>query len=275
MSTMDTYISEQNGLPSSEHVIMELIRKIDDTEVALDTLVHQIGNDTVLSARLLKLANSSFFGMSSKIGSIQSAVLVLGLANVKKLAISVSFLNTKGASPILIDFWRRNLLIAYCADWLAHKTGHPQDICFVGGLLHDIGMLLLYSKDPESFSQLVHDQQCGMELIIKEKEILGFDHTELGAMLAKQWHFPEDIIQSIRCHHTSQAATISHIALIVYCADELVNLYKSITASENTEINTSIPADLIQYLGLAPEQLSDWIIELEKMANGVDSILLE
>ncbi|MCB6184595.1 HDOD domain-containing protein [Leeia sp. TBRC 13508] len=275
MKTIDEIIQQQQILTSSQHVIISLIQQLDKEETTLETLAHQIGNDPALSARLLKLANSSFFGMSSKVASIQSAILVLGMSTVKKLAISISLSQQAKDQKDLMHFWKDNLMIAYCAEWLAEKTGCQKEISFVAGLLHDVGTLVLFTEFPDQFVSLVHEECHGPGILAKEQSFFGFDHTELGSQLALNWHFPEPIIQAIKSHHVGEAATIGPVAGVVFCAEELVGYYTCPTAAETFSPIDQLPGDLIRFLGLDQEKMANWKNQLEVISHQVDAILME
>lgn len=133
-------------LPALPAVVVELVTSLDAEDVDADTLAEIISRDQILVARLLRLANSSFYGMLGRIHSIRDAIMLIGLRGVRSLAIAASL---SGALPrectglSLQHFWRHSTATAIAAQELARRNRLPADLAFIAGLLHDIGRLIL------------------------------------------------------------------------------------------------------------------------------------
>lgn len=269
---MAAYLKAPSSLPSAQHIVWELIRMLDAPESSAHQVAACISHDQALTARVLGLANSSFYGLSSRIGTVQDAMLVLGMQHVRRLAISVSLSQVAVHRPELQAFWAHSLRIAWNAEWLAGKLACHRDTCFIAGLLHDVGLLLMYDEQAERFTQWVHSQRDGCELLQAERDELGFDHAELGAELGRLWHFPEAIIQAIASHHIDAAMRVGPVATIVYSADELVHVLQQGRADPDTPC---LPDPILRFLGLDQALWQAWLDQQADISQRVTSTLGE
>lgn len=215
-------------LPTTYVRISELIKRpntsaIDIAEVILD--------DQVLTARLLKLVNSAFYGFSGKIRTVSGAVIVLGFRSLKELILGCSVLDLfkeKEANPYFdpIAFWKHSLSVAAGCQTLAKymKYQDPEEL-FVAGLLHDIGKLVQNQYLRSGFiSALRHASDIHYPLYQAELETMGFTHSEVGLHLAVKWKLPENLKEVICFHHEpNKAKQFSRIASVVHVSDILVH----------------------------------------------------
>ncbi len=201
--------------------------------------IQQIGNvisqDPDLTARLLKLVNSSFYGYTTPIDTVSRAIMVVGLRELQHMVWASSAVETFNSLPpadaTMASFWRHSIFTAVCGRILAREANilHPERL-FVTGLLHDIGRLLIYIKEPDVAREVFGRQQQdpNQDLCIIEKNLLGFDHAELGGVLCESWQLPASISVAIANHHQPVLASgypmessIVHIANIMAHALEL------------------------------------------------------
>jgi putative nucleotidyltransferase with HDIG domain len=215
-------------LPTTYVRISELIKKpntsaIDIAEVILD--------DQVLTARLLKLVNSAFYGFSGKIRTVSGAVIVLGFRSLKELVLGCSVLDLfkeKEANPYFdpISFWKHSLSVAAGCQTLAKylKYEDPEEL-FVAGLIHDIGKLVENQYLRSGFiSALHHAREIHYPLYQAEAETLGFTHSEIGLHLAMKWKLPENLKETISFHHEPlKAKQYSRLVSVVHVSDILVH----------------------------------------------------
>lgn len=190
-------------------VALKLCDLIDDKTSSANSISEVISQDPVLTTKLLKLANSPFCGFSQDIGGIDEAVSRIGTTEVFHMALSVSASETFDGIPETLitmnDFWSHSVLCAYAAQELAQtfklkKTG----VIYAAGLLHDIGQLILFANRPDESTKVLercvgnYDEldQCSVE-----REVFGFTHAEIGKELARMWHFPEMLQETIANHH--------------------------------------------------------------------------
>lgn len=190
-----------------------------------------VAQDVSIASKILKLANSAFLGTRAKFGSIEQAVIYLGIDTVRNLAISVSvhvaFQDGNHFKNINIEeFWYHSLLTALLAKEIAELIGldDPAE-AYLAGLLHDTGRCLLNDRFPEQYGKLL--EKCGEknELVAEEKEAFGVTHADAGAWLAERWHLNTSVGEAIRLHHTPLfiAGTANLLDGILYLANLLAD----------------------------------------------------
>jgi HD-like signal output (HDOD) protein len=219
-----------------------------------------ISNDTSLSARLLRLVNSTFYGFPSTIDTLSRAVTIVGVKQLSTLALGISIVKVFDDIPSeLIDmrsFWEHSIACGIAARIIAtFKKVANSERLFVAGLLHDIGRLLLYSHKPRLAQKALLAAQDGSHLVYEaEQEILGFDHTHLGGMLLNQWNLPLSLENDIRFHHAPTEAKDPKEAAIVHLADIIVTALELGSSGER-----HVPplfTEAWEHLGLSPNIIS-------------------
>ena len=213
-------------LPPIPAVVMEILASSADESANVSALVRQISCDQALVSKILYVANSSFYGLSGKIGSIDQAMVVLGFHNLRLLATAAAVMGQfpPGESRMFDRhaFWQHSLGVAGCARVLADRSGVDQKWAFVGGLLHDVGKLVLdvfFHADFQRVLEYRNDRDCDM--LEAEREVLGIDHTTIGYEVAKQCKFPSQIQLAIRDHHHPCDAGTAGLADCVHLANVL------------------------------------------------------
>ena len=204
-------VAELPPMPAS---ISEVIAACDDQDMTVGQLSQVILRDQSLTANLLKLANSAFYGHARRVTTATEAVVLLGFSAIKSLAISSHtsrLLN--GALPGYGlqqgELWRHSIAVAFTARRLAVEIKlAPVEEAFVAGLLHDIGKTILSGYMENAFDEVTRiAQERRMPFHEVETELLGFDHAELGAQVAAAWSFPPELEEAIRYHHSPHEAT--------------------------------------------------------------------
>lgn len=212
-------------LPALPSVAVELITSLDAEEADAESLAEIISRDQTLVARLLRIANSSFYGMPGRIHSIRDAIMLIGLRGVRSLAIAASL---SGALPrecpglSLQHFWRHSTATAIAAQELARRNRLPADLAFIAGLLHDIGRLILANAYPEhSAAVQQHMAEVPCLCYEAEQQILGLDHADFGRIITGHWRFPAPLVAAIGGHHDRDAIGQDALAACVHLADIL------------------------------------------------------
>ncbi len=256
--TMDSLLDSPKYLPSNRSVVWDLLRTLDQPDVTSTQIVELLNKDPALVSRLLKLANTSFFGVSRQVATTHDAVIVLGLMTVSKMALAASLFSAE--NPELNVFWKHSLRIAYLSSVVAKWAGQPVEICFAAGLLRGIGLLLLYGHDPVYGKYFGVDWQENYALSQLEYERYGFNHVALGVALANRWQFPALITEAISCSYKQPPEPISMVALTNHFADEWVSL----ASSEEQEVieKTSFSAWLSESLELPEPKWALLLVEL-------------
>ncbi|MCU7922146.1 MAG: HDOD domain-containing protein [Candidatus Thiodiazotropha sp. (ex Dulcina madagascariensis)] len=206
MSTLWEKVTNNCKLISLPQAYLQLKAVIDDPEYQLEDVADAIRNDPALTTRVLKLVNSPYFGLSSRIDTVFRAVTLLGTQQIHDLALATSVAEalSKRSSPDLDMhlFWRRSVYCGLCAQALAQRLGvMDSERLFVSGLLFDLGHMILYQSVPELAHQaLLQSQESQWSLVETEREVIGLDYAHVGATLMRHWRLPECLIETNECH---------------------------------------------------------------------------
>ncbi|HNM79321.1 MAG TPA: HDOD domain-containing protein, partial [Tepidiformaceae bacterium] len=208
-------LMESANLPTIPAVAVQIIGLVQREDLDIDLLADTIMRDPSLSARVLKTANSGFYGRPRSVTKIRDAVMVLGLRSVKTLALGFSLVGAmrhseKGEKKGFDhrDIWQRSLLAAAGARTVAGRAGFAcSDEAFLGGLLHLIGVVALERTLGDQYHWYWEAAEGDLtRLRAIEREALGFDHAEAGATLAEKWNLPEALVTAIRMFPTPDDA---------------------------------------------------------------------
>lgn len=214
LPTLPTIVSSISDLMSNPNVSVEEINKV-------------ISKDASLSAKVLKLVNSPFYGFPRKITTISHAIIVLGFNTVRDLVLSVSVFDTfKGQSNSFDrqNFWRHSIGVGVTTRLLAKRIGFMKlEEVFLAGLLHDIGKIILDQYANQLFQKVVAKAlEKDLLLFDVERAALGVSHTDVGRWLADSWNLPFDQAEVIEYHHNPKLAKNAiHIVRCVHAADVL------------------------------------------------------
>ena len=226
------------ALASLPHIFTEINRVVNDPRSSATNVADVISKDPNLTTKLLKIVNSSFYGLPSKVDTISRAVTILGNKQLSTLALGTSVLTIFGDIPAdLVDmksFWEHSVACGVAARMIAQykKIAYTERL-FVAGLLHDIGRIIIYKHLPTQGREvLLHAQRTGCLLRSAELEMLGIDHTQIGGMLIKKWKLPMILQEALTYHH--QPTLSQHVleASIVHVADILINALTIGTSGE-------------------------------------------
>ena len=206
-----------------------LREKLDDPDTTFDDLSAVIMTDTAMSARLLKIVNSAFYGFDDKVDTLTHALNIVGTEQLTDLALAAIVTSTfKGIPRDLINmetFWMHSIACGIAARKIAKRVpGMEAEKMYLGGMLHDIGSLIVFKQSPEDARKiLLRCQESGENLFKVEKEVLGYDHAEVGALLLTEWKLPERLIQMVEFHHQpAEAGDCIEEACVIARADALV-----------------------------------------------------
>lgn len=200
-------IRTADTLPSLPAVAVQVLQLIHSDNVSTAKIAHVIQHDPALTSKILKVANSSLFGMSRQISSLQQAVVVLGLRTIKVMALTFSLVETiHDDDPGALDYreyWRRSLTIAVAARLLgAHVSECQPDEVFVTALLSDIGILAAFHADRQAYRQVLIDcKTTGIPIHLAEQRHFGVSHEQFSCLLLDTWGLPKQMVEAIGHHH--------------------------------------------------------------------------
>jgi putative nucleotidyltransferase with HDIG domain len=226
--SLEEVINKINDLPTLPQVAQEMLNDLNNEDITLNTIVEKVALDQSLAAKVLQVANTSYYGANSKVVTIQQAVSMLGTKNLKNLIRTSIFTRNLPIAHCRgfnnIAFWRHNIATAICAEVISRHLHLKQDFAFTAGLLHDIGRLVLVSRFPKKYEEVL---KCSVEkdcsLLDAERSVLGVDHVAVGLILALQWNFSDAIQDAIRGHHEPNDKELNSIASIVHVANSIVH----------------------------------------------------
>ena len=215
-------------LPSLPSAVSELLASFDNEDVDVGRLAVLIARDQGLAAKVLKVANSSFYGLPSRVGSINDAIVVLGFRAVRSMVLAVGvngvFRTGQCAGFETSHYLRHSVATGLAARGLAETTGHNPDLAFTGGILHDIGQLVLAAGFPDSYAgALAYRNQHDCFLVVAERDTLGVDHAQVGGMLADAWRFPPALRSAVAEHHEPAASLAASLADLIHVADAIAH----------------------------------------------------
>ncbi|MEC5387443.1 HDOD domain-containing protein [Uliginosibacterium sp. H3] len=225
MTPMERLFSSVPQLPSIPTVVQALIASLGDEDANLGGMVASIKQDQSLSARVLRLANSSYYGASHKVGAIDDAVTLIGLNALRTLVIAsgVTSAFTKVEGINLKCFWRHSMFTATLAHDLGKMAGLNGEFAYTAGLMHRIGQLVIDMAFPSAAREIAYNNH-GMsvtELANTERRLLDLDHAEAGAELALRWNFPAVIRNALRWYITPLVDAACPYAGTVHLASQI------------------------------------------------------
>lgn len=214
--------------PSMPGAASELLSIIDDPKVAASQIEDILRYDPGLTANILKLSNSAYFGLSNEVGSVRRAVVLLGLNRVTQIVMTscvnaLMAVNVDGYDLPPGELWRHSIAVSVAAELLVKelKIQAPEET-FTAALLHDVGKIALSDVLKDNFEAINTISSEGIPFLFAENEVLGTNHAEIGAQILKTWSLPENIVNAVRWHHDPDSAEESQILIdIVHIADVL------------------------------------------------------
>jgi putative nucleotidyltransferase with HDIG domain len=273
----DDIAKNLEDLPSLPAVVMELLSSIDQQDVDISVLAKKVSHDQALTAKTLRLANSSLYGLQVKVTTIQQAITFLGFQTTRNLitAAAVTGCFADGQCPGFDDkaFWRHSIATAACAKVLARRMRFNQDYAFTAGLLHDIGRLVLVTSYPALYQQVLAyraTEDCAV--LEAERAILGVDHVVAGVALAEHWNFSDTMKMAIQQHHDPEAPGAGFLATIIHVANAIVHALD--LAREENDLVPAVSSAAWTALGLNEEAYLHVFRETELQFEEITTILM-
>lgn len=219
------------GLPTLPTVVSKMIELVDNPRTSAASLSRLISTDQALTARLLKLANSAYYGFPREISTVNMAIVVLGFNTVKDMGLSLSvfdaFKNQENTPSFdIAKFWEHSIACGIASRMLARNyRSRFAGEAFVAGLLHDIGKVILNQYFHKEFVMIMEKTSGGMTLEEAEDSVIGIRHSQIGAWLAEKWNLPKLISETIEFHHTPWNTKKEPLFVATVClADYLCHL---------------------------------------------------
>ena len=265
-----------HNLPSLPVVVVALLSSLGQEDVNIHVLAEKIAQDQALTAKTLRLANSSFYGMTKQVSTIQEAITILGFRTVRSLATTAALISTfagsAGSGFNATPFWRHAIAAALCARSLAGHLHINPDYAYTAGLLHDIGRLVLVTQfQPAYAATMTYRQQHDCTLLAAEQAVLGLDHALVGHVVAQHWRFPEEMQRALAHHHDALNPNSAPLTMVVIAADAIAHALD--LSQDEDDLVPPVPSGLWQQLGLNDTTLLDVFKQTEQQFDIVSSVL--
>jgi HD-like signal output (HDOD) protein len=286
LTEADKIISQALGkvgeIASLPELTTKIIRIVENPRSTARDLFDVIRCDPALSARILKVVNSAFYGLPGQIANIDRAIVLLGLSAVKNIAVAASMTHLfNGGAQIDglggVDLWKHSLAVGVGCKMLTAAQGRPLvEESFLAGLIHDIGILIERQVFAEKLGEVINKQKTtGSSFSQLEREIIGADHGAFGMALATKWRFPAPLCTAIGYHHKSMdvAAGNRELSVLVHVADVLAcNAGIGCTLTATGEIYDE---EMLATLNLTPDDIAEIAAKLPEQVAISESVFTE
>jgi len=275
--TIEQILDEAGDLVSLPEICVRVNALIDDPDSSMADVAAVIAQDPALTARMLRMANSVFYGLVSKVDSVDRAAAVIGMSKIRDLVMATSVAETLPNDVFTMDaFWQHSIYCGLIAKAIAVETRKGQgDSLFVAGLLHDIGQLVMFHtvRDLVSEALIASVEEPNEPPIYKiERKLIGFDHCQLGVALAKKWQLPDMLCACIEFHHEPEKADVfGDEVAATHVANSLA--YLAEIKSDDLEDAPPIQPAAMETLGLNEESLLALIDGVQAEFSEVKSLL--
>ncbi len=259
LSALAIRVARTPGLGMLPQVTSQVLRMVDNPDLSPRQIGALIERDAGLASKLLKTANSAYYGSPGKIKTVSQAISVMGLSTVRSIIISQAYQQmtaVRGASKRFdrVAFWQHSLATAVAARVLAKLKGwrDPEE-AFLAGLMHDLGRLVMDRFLPNEFDQtLTLALERTIPMIDAEREVLGYTHIEVGELLSEQWNLPSTLRDAIRSHHSAPSYEQCPLGCIVYTANVLAH---QVGFALPPPVLYEVAPEVLESLGVPPAQL--------------------
>ncbi len=267
-------MTQVRAFPGMPATAAKLLRLLEDSDSSASQIEEVLRYDPGLTANILKLTNSAYFGIPSRVSSIRQAVVLLGWKRLLQLVMTMC-MSTVMKKPVPGydlpggELWRHSIAVSVAAETVVKALKIPEaEEVFTAALLHDVGKLVLGGFVSEDLQQIEKMVQKGIAFEVAEFIVLGIDHAEIGARILKKWAFPEDLVNAVNWHHNpetcDQQCTLSDIVHIANILGLMVGFGKV-----HDGLAVEPAAEVTDRLGLRPAHLEALA---EQTREGVDKL---
>src|SRR6266513_3419694 len=250
-------VKKVNSIATLPEVTAKIIATVEDPKSTAGTLHKIVSHDPALVTRIMKVVNSAFYGLPGQIGSIERAIVLLGLNAIKNIAVAASlgqlFRGVNLCEGFTAkDLWTHCIAVGITARYIAKQMKVPlADEAFLAGMIHDVGLLVSLQVMPDKLRKVCESAKApNSNFCDLEREAMGMDHQQLGAALCDQWKFPRSCQRVAGYHHRPFQLSDNnrHLVSIVHVADTLVA-----TANHGfnlTAINQKLDEEALENIGI-------------------------
>ena len=278
--TLEQLVASVNDIPALPSVTVQVIKLTEDPDSTVEDINRVISQDQGLTAKVLRLANSAYYGFPRRIRTVTEATVLLGFQTIKSLALAASVSEVlsremQGYALPAGELWRHSQAVAIASRMIAKAVKfRNQEEAYTAGLLHDIGKVILNHHLKEAYREVVQAiESNGTSFPEAEENILGFTHAQVGSRIAEKWNLPEALVEAIACHHEPGAARIDPVlTAIVHLADAVVMMMGIGLGVDG--LDYSFETSVLEKLGLTDKNVEEMMDRLTGMLADESSFLL-
>lgn len=225
--SLEEIVKAVNDLPSLPQVVLRVMELTEEPDSTAQDINRELSQDQGLTARVLKLANSAFYGFPRRISSVTDATVLLGFRTIRSIVMAASvneILSQKmeGYALEYGELWKHSQCAAMVARLIAKRIKYPaMDVAYTAALLHDTGKVVLNSSMQEAYHEVLDKvSDDDISFLQAEECILGFNHAQVGARISEKWNLPPELVEAIEFHHEPDKAHVNpKLTAIVHVAD--------------------------------------------------------
>jgi putative nucleotidyltransferase with HDIG domain len=265
------------SFPGMPGTAVRLLALIDNPAMRVSQIEQILRQDPGLTANVLRLANSAYFGIPSKVGSIRQAVILLGLKRLIQMVIAacVSAIMDKSVPGYDLppgELWRHSIAVSVAAEGLVKELNvDAAEEIFTAALLHDVGKLVLGEFVQDEYQQIETAVSQGISFEMAEKIVLGTNHADIGARILTNWSLPQEIVNAVQFHHAPEDAQQTNTMLDIVHVANFISMMIGIGIGRDG-LHHQPSAEVTERLGLEPENLEkvasqtmQWVKELSEV----------
>lgn len=279
--TANELVAKVKTLPPVPNAALRLISMLDKPDTVNEDIVQAIRCDNVLTAKLLRACNSPYFGFSDPVASVDQAVLVLGHQQILHIVLTLAFgsamaVPLPGYAVESSELWQHSLTTAVASEIVVNSgldLNIEAPVAFTAGLLHDIGKLVMGQiLDPETQAAIRSRVTTGaLSRVDAEREVLGTDHSEVGACLLRTWNIPDDVVEAVENHHKPVIEPRARLSVVTHVANCAAHLAGSAPGWEAFAV--TVDQQIMDQLALSKDQLERIVIEVRDSSETVGQFM--
>ncbi len=263
---IDRLLSHANDIPTLPATVFRVIQLAEDPNCSANDLARVLLNDPPMAAKVLRLANSAYYGFSQKISSVPQAITLLGFSTLKNVLLSASvfdFYRQGGAAIDLNGLWKHSVAVATASKLIAKRVRYPNvEKAYTVGLLHDLGKIVIARYLPSALLEvrkIVLEENCAV--YDAEVKVLGVNHAEIGAFLLEKWNLPLAVTEAVEYHHHPTRSNFQfYTAAIGYLANILA--HRSRIGFSGDEMEREVDPLVREYFGLTEQSMTEMLDNL-------------
>jgi HD-like signal output (HDOD) protein len=259
---LEHIVKNPDNFPTLPSVYYLLNKALKDPDSTITDIAEIVSSDFALTTQILKLVNSSFFGLEDKVETLSHAINILGIDKLSNLVLATSVISRFEGIPeefvTMKSFWSHSIACGLAAREISNfGMSDIKETLYVGGMIHDIGSLIFYKEIPElAIEALDRCNNWGQNLVDAEKNLLGFDHTEIGSALIDYWELPEIYGEMILYHHAPwNAPKYSKEVSAIYLADYITHCNQLGSSGELQ--NSSLEQKALEILNISHNSIPE------------------